>query len=133
MMLKGHQKLFTKLMGFVKSYYNKTQSWSGKPTPKCFLMLALSTHKRECFLQFNQMKYMNNYIFNVKYFGDKIFGGAQMAQSVKCLPSVQVKILESWDQAPLGSLFSGQSTSPFPSAPSPACTLGLLQKNKQNL
>ena len=55
--------------------------------------------------------------------------GAWVAQSVKHLPSARVMISGSWDQAPTsGSLLSRESTSPSPSASSPACALTLSLK-----
>ena len=44
-----------------------------------------------------------------------------MAQLVKRLPLAQVMIPRSWSPT-LGSLLSGESASPCPSAPPPACT-----------
>ena len=46
--------------------------------------------------------------------------GSRVAQSIKCLPSTQVLISESWDRVPQlggGSLFCGDSASPSASAP----------------
>ena len=57
--------------------------------------------------------------------------GTWVAQSMKLLPSAQVKIPESWNWAPKpGSLFSGAPASPSPSAAPPACALSLCQVNK---
>ena len=50
-------------------------------------------------------------------------GGAWVAQSIKCLPLVQVVILGSWDQAPCSA---GSLPLPLPLLHPRPCSLSLL-------
>ena len=56
--------------------------------------------------------------------------GCLMAQPVKCLPSAQIMISWSWMEAMPGSLLSGESASPTPSAAPPTWVFSLSQINK---
>ena len=49
--------------------------------------------------------------------------GPWVARLVKCLPLAQVTILKSGIEPASGSLLSGESASPSPSASPPACAL----------
>ena len=55
----------------------------------------------------------------------ELMRGTWVAQSVKCLLLGQVTIPESQDQAPSGSLPSGDLVSPSPSDTPPVCALSL--------
>ena len=61
---------------------------------------------------------------------ENVVGGTWVAQWVKPLPSAQVMISESWDQAPIQALCSVGSLLPSLSLPAslPACDLCLSDK-----